>query len=223
MARYTYTLREVISTFGRDEVKGWFKDYNLEDYLSLEEINEVRARGTWSEDRLADRILTHYMLREIGTEAIGEFMLNIKDMMNEIMETYAPIIYSASIKYNPLVSVDVTETYDRNTDSSSTTNSNTKTNASGLNVNSDTPQGQISKNAILAGNYATSTSANENDNEVKDTSSNIGEGNEHSTRTTKGNSGARTMQELIEAYRRNIRPIETEIVYALEPLFMSIK
>lgn len=223
MARYTYTLREVVATFGKEEVKEWFKDYNLEDYLSTEEMNVINARGTWNADRLADRIITHYTNREIGCEGIGEFMLNIKDMMNEIMETYAPVIYSASLSYNPLENVNVTETYDRESNSNSVTNSNTKTNASGLEVSSDTPQGQISKSAILAGNYATSTSANETDNNVVDNTSNTGDGKEHSTRTTKGNSGSRTMQELVEAYRKTIRPIETEIVYALEPLFMSIK
>lgn len=222
MARYTYTLREVVATFGKDEVKSWFKDYNINDYLSQEEINLIRARGTWSEDKLADRIITHYMNREIGCEGIGEFMLNITDMMNEVMESYLPLIYSASFNYNPLTDVDVTETYDRTSDSSSTTNSTSKSNASGLNVSSDTPQGNISKDAILAGNYATSTSANESDNEVQDDSTNVGEGKEHYTRKTEGNSG-RTKAQMIDEYRRNIRAINTEIVYALEPLFMSIK
>ena len=222
MARYTYTLREVIATFGQEEVKSWFKDYDLGDFLSDEEINVIRDRNTWNEDKLADRIIMHYMNREVGTEAIGEFMLNVKDMMNEVMEVYLPVIYSSSLSFNPLNAVDVTETFDRNTDSTSTTDSTSKTNASGLNVNSDTPQGQISKNAILRGDYATSTSANENDSQVTDNSKNIGEGNEHYTRKTTGTSG-RTKQELIDEYRRNIRAINTEIVYALEPLFMSIK
>ena len=222
MARYTYTLREVVATFGKDEVKSWFKDYNINDYLSQEEINLLRARGTWSEDKLADRIITHYMNREIGCEGIGEFMLNITDMMNEVMESYLPLIYSASFNFNPLTDVDVTETYDRTSDSSSTTNSTSTTNASGLNVSSDTPQGQISKDAILAGNYATSTSANESESGVSDNSSNVGEGKEHYTRKTEGNSG-RTKAQMIDEYRRNIRAINTEIVYALEPLFMSIK
>ena len=222
MARYTYTLREVIATFGEEEVKSWFKDYDLKDFLSDEEINVIRERNTWNEDKLADRILIHYMNREVGTEAIGEFMLNVKDMMNEVMEVYLPVIYSSSLNFNPLNAVDVTETFDRTSDSTSTTDSTSKTNASGLNVNSDTPQGQISKNAILRGDYATSTSANENDSQVTDNSKNIGEGNEHYTRQTTGTQG-RTKQELIDEYRRNIRAINTEIVYALEPLFMSIK
>lgn len=222
MARYTYTLREVIATFGEEEVKNWFKDYNLNDFLSDEEINVIRDRNTWSEDKLADRIIMHYMNREIGTEAIGEFMLNIKDMMNEVMEVYLPVIYSSSLRFNPFNAVEMLETYDRTSDSTSTTDSTSKTNASGLNVNSDTPQGQISKNAILRGDYATSTSANESDNQVTDNSKNIGEGKEHYTRQTTGTNG-RSKQELIDEYRRNIRAINTEIVYALEPLFMSIK
>ena len=34
MARYTMELREMISTFGEDEVKSWFMDYDLSDYLT---------------------------------------------------------------------------------------------------------------------------------------------------------------------------------------------
>lgn len=222
MARYTYTLREVIATFGEEEVKSWFKDYRLKDFLTDTEIAVIRERNTWNEDRLASRIVKHYMNREIGCEGIGEFMLNISDMMQEVMETYAPIIYSASLKIDPLISNSVTETFDQTSDSSTTNNSTTNTKSSDLNVSSDTPQGQISKDAILRGDYATSTSANEGDNEATSNSTNIGNGNEHYTRKTEGNSG-RTMQELVDEYRRNIRAIDTEIVYALEPLFMSIK
>lgn len=222
MARYTYTLREVVATFGESEVKSWFKDYNLTDFLTDAEIAVIRERNTWNEDRLANRIVRHYLNREIGCEGIGEFMLNISDMMQEVMETYAPIIYSASLKIDPLVSNSVTETFDQTSDSTTTNNSTTNTNSSDLNVSSDTPQGQISKDAILRGDYATSTSANEGDNNVTSNSTNNGNGNEHYTRTTEGNTG-RTMQELVDEYRRNIRAIDTEIVYALEPLFMSIK
>lgn len=221
MARYTYTLREIVSTFGKEEVKNWFKSYQLSDYLSNEEINVIRDKNTWNEDLLADRIITHYLNREIGCEAIGEFMNNVNDMMNEVMETYLPLIYSTSLKFNPLNDVEMTETYNRYSDSNSTTNSSSTSKGSGLNIASDTPQGQISKTAILEGDYATSTSANESDNLVKDSSENIGKGTEHFTRKTEGSN--RSKQILIDEYRRNIRAINTEIVYALEPLFMSIK
>lgn len=219
MSKYTFELREVISTFGRDEVKGWFSDYNLSDYLTDEEIKVIEDKGVWSKDQLAERILDHFYTREIGTDAIGQFMLFIKDKLREVMETYAPIIYSASIKYDPLVNVNFSETYSGTSGASS--QSNTTSNGSGLVVNSDTPQGQISKNEILQGKYASSTGANENSN--TGTSTTDSNGREEYVKTTKGNSGvSATSQAMIKKYRDVIRAVNTEIVYELEPLFMGI-
>lgn len=212
-------VRELISTFGEDEVKGYFMDYELSDYLTPEEIQVINSRGVWSKEQLANRIIEHYYTREIGTDAIGQFILFAKDKMHEIMETYAPLIYSASIKYDPLVNVDYTETYSGTSDSSS--NSSSTSNGSGLTVNSDTPQGQINKSEILQGKFASSTGANETENSVEDTSSNSG--NQNYTKTMRGNSGvSATAQKMILQYRENIRALNTEIVYELDPLFMGI-
>lgn len=223
MAKYTMELRELISTFGEDEVKGWFTNWELSDFLTEEEINVINERGTWSKEKLTNRIMDHYFTREIGTDAIGQFILFVKDKMNEIMETYAPLIYSASIEYDPLVNVNFTETYQGSNTSANQSSSNSKSNGSGLTVNSDTPQGQISKNAILQGQYASSTGANETENSVNDASTSNGQGTEQYTKTTKGNSGVTaTAQALVKQYRDVIRALNTEIVYELEPLFMGV-
>lgn len=212
-------IRELVSTFGRDEVKSWFSQYELSDFLTEDEIKVINDRGTWNKDKLAERIIDHYYTREIGTDAIGQFMLFAKDKMNEVMETYAPLIYSAAIEYDPLVNVNFTEVYSGQTNSNSDSKSNS--NSSGLTVNSDTPQGQISKSQILQGRYASSTGANENENQVTDTSTN--QGKEDYVKTTKGNSGVTaTAQALIKQYRDTIRALNTEIVYELEPLFMGL-
>lgn len=223
MSKYTFELREVISTFGEDEVKSWFMDYDLSEFLTPEEIAVITARGVWSKEQLADRIITHFKMREVGTDSIGSFRLYIKDLLKETMETYAPLIYSASIKFDPLVNVDFTETFDRQSENQSNSNSSSTTNGSGLTVNSDTPQGQISKSEILQGKYATSTGANETENNINDQSASNGTGKERYTKTTKGNSGvSATAQALIKQYRDVIRAINTEIVYELEPLFMGL-
>lgn len=219
MSKYTYDIRELCSTFGREEVKGWFEDFELTDYLSYDEVMVINDKGIWTKDQLAERIIDHYFTREIGTDAIGQFILFAKDKMKEIMETYAPLIYSASIAYDPLVNVDYTETYTGTNANSSESNSNST--GSGLTVNSDTPQGQISKTEILKGKYASSTGANETENRVNDTSSSSG--NQEYSKTIKGNSGvSATAQKMVEQYRDNIRALNTEIVYELEPLFMGL-
>ena len=212
-------IRELISTFGEDEVKSWFEQYELSDYLTAEEIAVIAERGVWNKDKLTQRIIDHYFTREIGSDAIGQWMLFVKDKMHEVMETYAPLIYSASIKFDPLVNVDFTEEY--NATNSSSNKSNSSSNGTGLTVNSDTPQGEIRKSAILAGAYASSTGANETENNITDSSE--AKGNQDYIKKVKGNSGvSATAQALIQQYRDYIRALDTEIVYELEPLFMGL-
>ena len=219
MAKYTMELREIISTFGEDEVKSWFEQYELSDYLTPEEIKVIEDRGVWSKDKLTQRIIDHYFTREIGSDAIGQWMLFVKDKMHEVMETYAPLIYSSAIKFDPLVNVDYTEDYVGANDSKNSSTS--RSTGSGLTVNSDTPQGNISKSSILRGDYASSTGANETDNSISDSSN--AEGNQSYRKTVKGNSGvSATAQALIKQYREYIRALDTEIVYELEPLFMGL-
>ncbi|MBO7715521.1 MAG: hypothetical protein J6S85_18305 [Methanobrevibacter sp.] len=219
MTKYTMELREIISTFGADEVKSWFSEYELSDYLTPEEVAVIEERGTWSKDMLANRIMEHFFTREICTDAIGQWRLFVKDKMHEVMETYAPLIYSSSIKFDPLVNVDYTEKYSAINEGES--NSASKSTGSGLTVNSDTPQGQISKSEILQGKYASSTGANETENNIDDSTTN--RGSQEYTKTMKGNSGvSATAQALIEQYRKYIRALNSEIVYELEPLFMGL-
>ena len=223
MAKYTFELRELISTFGRDEVKSWFMDYNLSDYLTPEEIQVIEDKGVWSKDKLADRILTHFYLREAGQDSTGAFILMVKDLMSELMETYAPLIYSASIQYDPLVNVNFSETFDRQTDNTSQSSRNSSGSSTGLVIDSDTPQGQINKTEILQGKYASKTSGSEGTSNTNEAGNVNDTGNEHYVKTTKGNSGvSATSQAMIQQYRDIIRALNTEIVYNLEPLFMGL-
>lgn len=223
MSRYTMQLRTVIDICGEDTVKSWFSDYELTDYLTPDEIAVIEERGTWNKDKLAQMIVDHYYMYEIGLETIGLFKHQAKVAMREIMEEKLPLIYSAAIKYDPLVNVDYTEEYTRESDNQSSANSTSRSNASGLTVNSDTPQGQISKSAILGGSYASSTGANESENSMNDQSNTEGSGNEHYVKTIKGNSGvSATAQKMIEQYRQNIIMINRDIIKDVGILFMSV-
>lgn len=205
---YTMTLYEIINNFyTRAEVESWFKDYELSDYLTEEQIQVVTENGLWSKDKLASKIVDHYLMEQIGFETMALFKHKVKITMQEIMESKLPMIYSRAIEYDPLVNVDFTETFARTVDSSG--------NSSGLNVGSDTPQGQISKASILAGDYATGTSASEGE------ATNNSE--ENYTKRVKGNSGvSATAQKMVEQFRNNIRAIDYEIIQELEDLFMII-
>ena len=139
MARYTIELRNIISMFGEETVKSWFTDYELTDYLTDDEIAVITARGTWNKDKLAQAIIDHYYMYEIGFETPALFKHQAKVLMRELMEEKLPLIYSAAIEYDPLVNVDYSETYS-GTNSGQSQSSSTS-NGSGLTVNSDTPQG----------------------------------------------------------------------------------
>lgn len=215
MSKYTMELRRVIDFFDRETVEGWFKDYKLTDFLTQDEIDVINERGTWSKDKLATKIVDHYFMREIGFETPALFRHFVKVSMNEIMERKLPLIYSASLNYDPLVNVDYTETFNRTIDNTSESNDN----SSGLTVNSTTPQGEISKAQILAGKYASSTQAGESEN----TSSTTGNSEEGSTKHVKGNSGvSATAQKMIQQYRENIIAIDGDIIYELNDLFMGV-
>lgn len=207
MSKYTTELRFIVQNTSREEVESWFMDYELSDYLTEEEIAVIEERGTWSKEKLASLIVDHYYMHEIGLETVGLFQHQAKVAMREIMEEKLPLIYSASIKYDPMVNVDFTETY--------TAENSQDGNADGLNVNSDTPQGQISKTEILGGKYASSTGASEGTSHSEGTNS--------YTRHQKGNSGTlTTAQALVQQYRKNIIMINRDIVKDLSSLFMGI-
>lgn len=219
MARYTIELRNVIMICGENTVKGWFSDYELSDYLTDEEIAVITARGVWSKDKLAQAIIDHYYMYEIGFETPALFAHQAKVIMRELMEEKAPLIYSAAIQYDPLVNVDYSESYTGS--NSGQSQSSSTSSGSGLTVNSDTPQGQISKAAILGGSYASSTGANETSNTVTDGSSNSG--SQTYTKTVRGNSGvSATAQKMVQQYRENIIMINRDIIKDVGTLFMSI-
>ena len=86
MATYTIELRKVCDLYGRDEVENWFKSYNLNDYLTQEQIQVLQKENIWTKDKLAKMIVDHYFMREIGFETPALFRHYAKVTMQEIME-----------------------------------------------------------------------------------------------------------------------------------------
>lgn len=231
MAKYTIELRRICDIYGRDEVESWFKNYDINNYLTPTQIEQIQKFNVWSKDRLATKIVDHYYMREIGFETPTLFKHYAKIKMQEIMERYLPKIYSNFLEYDPLSNVDFTEEYTREITGTGknegNSNSNSSNNASGLNVNSDTPQGQISKQDILNGAYASNTNASETQSSINDntkTSSNS-ESNtvEKFTRHEEGDNGVIiTNQRLVKEYREIIVAIDEEIINELNKLFMGL-
>lgn len=149
MAKYTIELRKICDIYKREEVEKWFKSYELSEFLTPEQIEVISTANIWNKDNLARKIVDHYFMREIGFETPALFAHYAKVTMQEIMEEKLPLIYSSSIKYDPLVNVDYTETFERNQEGNANnnaeSNSNSNSQSESLNINNQTPQSKITK------------------------------------------------------------------------------
>ena len=234
MSKYTIEVRELFTPikynpplYTKEQVEGFFKDYELSDYLTPAQIETITTAGIWSKDKLAKKIVNHYYMREIGQETIGLWIHYVKDTMELLMEEYLPLIYSASISYDPLINVDYTETFTRtaNVDNTGESISNSTNSGNSIGINSDTPQGRVTKASILAGNYATATQGTETESQIDNTTNTTSgsESEEEYTKRMVGNSGvSATAQKMIQQYRDNIRAIDREIIEKLEYCFFGL-
>ena len=233
MSKYTTRLYDIINIglFTQDEIESWFTDYELSDFLTTSQILTIQKAGVWNKEKLAKKIVNHYLMQEIGSETIGLFRYRAKIKMNELMEEKLPLIYSAAIQYDPLVNVDYTETFTRNIKSDGTnsgeSNSESTSNSNGITLNSNTPQGRVSKADILAGNYVTTTSGSESEANANSNTTTSGEAqnntDENYEKRVKGNSGvSATAQKMVEQFRENIIAIDRDIIRECSNLFMGL-
>ena len=231
MSKYTIELRKICDIYGRNEVEKWFKDYELSNYLTPLQIEQIEKFNVWSKDRLASKIIDHYYMKEIGFETPALFKHYAKITMQEIMERYLPKIYSNFLEYDPLSNVDFTEEYTReiigtgeNEGTSASTSSNQ---SSGMNINNNTPQKRIEKQELESGIFASSTNQSETESQIQDetntNSSSKSNTLEKFTRHEEGDNGVIiTNQRLVKEYREIIVAIDEEIINELNSLFMGI-
>lgn len=216
MASFTIELRSIIETLGLNEVVSWFSSYDLSDYLSADQIEAVTASG-WTKEKLANKIINNYEMREIGFETPTYFAKRAAVFMNQIMEEKAPLIYAKTKLIYPLQDINITETFNASGRANSTNTSTSD--GSGLTVNSNTPQGEINKATILSGHYASSTSANEGESK-SNSQDNTNSQNEY-IKTIQGNQ-RKSQSELFKEFQKSIIAIDKEIIDRAGCLFMNI-
>lgn len=227
MATYTVELRKLCEIYGREEIENWFKDYELSHYLTPLQIEQIEKFGVWSKDRLAQKIVDHYFMREIGLETPALFKHYAKVTMQEIMERELPKIYSNFLEYDPLSNVDFTETYTREIEGSNqgNSNSNSSNNSSGYNILNNTPETRITKQQLESGIYASQTNQSDTETQINDETNTQSSSNtiEKFTRHEEGDNGVIiTNQRLVKEYREIIVAIDEEIINELGKLFMAI-
>ena len=232
MAKYTIEVRKICEIYGRNTVESWFKNYNLSDFLTTAQISAITSSNVWTKDKLATKIVDNFYFREIAFETPAMFEHFAKVKMNNIMDKYLLLIYSSSLNLNPLEDVNTTHSTNRtlnnsnNTTGQSSSTMSVANNSSGLIVNSNTPQGQISKANILNGTYASSTSANENSGTSYTTdATNTSTSGQNATsesisKTETGNRSSKA--DLLLKYRKTILNIDEMILNELNDLFFGL-
>lgn len=216
MASFTIELRALVETFGIDEIISWFSSYDLANYLTSTQITILNQSG-WTKEKLAQMIIDHYEMREIGFETPAYFAKRAQVFMAEIMDEKAPLIYAKTQIIEPIFDTNIVETFTGS--GSSDSNSTSTSNGNGITINSNTPQGQINKETILNGSYASSTSANEG--ESKNTNDSKGNSQNEYTKTIKGNQ-KKSPVEMLHDYQKYMTAINKEIVDRAGCLFMNI-
>lgn len=199
---------------------------------------------------LNQKIIDHYMFREIGQETPGRFKHFLKTRMNEIMLRYNKLYLSELLTFNPMYDHDISETYKKTTKGLATgknqgasaglvkgksdgTDSRKDT---GLSVSSTTPQGLITRPDLNGDIYASSAARsvnddaglNHNDSESNSTSQDYTENSSNIDNTDdfirhiSGNSGAKNFAELLTAYRETLLDIDMKIINDLNDLFLGV-
>lgn len=227
MASYTMELRRVCEIYGRSEVENWFKDYNLTDFLTPQQISQIEKYGVFSKEKLASMIVDHYYMREIGLETPALFKHYAKVKMQEIMESKLLKIYTKFLEYDPLSSVDYTEEFRReiNSEGEGESKSKTENQAESFNITNDTPQTKITKQDVNNGFYASATGQTETTGEAEDqtNTSNKNKTIETYTHSMKGDNGVIvTNQYLVREFRELAVNFNQEIIEELNPLFMGL-
>ena len=227
MAKYTIELRKVCEYYTREEVENWFKNYEVSEYLTSEQIALIEKHGVWNKDRLARDIVDHYYMREIGFETPGLFKHYAMVTMREIMGRQLLNIYSTFLEYDPLSNVDYTETYTREItgESEGTSNSSSENNANGLNINNNTPQKRITKQDIDTGAYASNVNQSETESTIENetTTNTSSTTTETYTHHMEGDNGVIvTNQYLVREFRELVQNFNEQIINELNILFMGL-
>jgi hypothetical protein len=215
MSNYTVQLRKVINS----GVKLFDFEYSFFD---------ANYKSTFEQ-----HFIDHFYMRELGSETVGLFKHYLKRTFNEILPYYNELFKTATINYEKLNNVSLSEEYSK----LSSINNNfegTGTNTiigSGTDTQeqkySDTPQGNVANidNGYLT-NYTKDTNTNNTSSSGNSTQTSNGttENNESFTKTTKGNSNI-TQTDLLTKHielQKTLQNIEKMFFEECNDLFMLL-
>lgn len=205
MSKYTVTIKNLI-------------DNNFDFELTSYPIFDENYRNT-----LNEKILYHYYESEIGFETPALFRFYLKQRMNEIMTKYN-ILYENQIKIldNITGNVNLTESFERESDAISTTSADSSSSSQNKNLFQDTPQGNLDTTSLENQKWATNLTMN--NGIVSDNSNSSGNTNttENYIKRIVGNNGNKYNLDILNDLNEKFLNIDMLIIEDLNDLFMGI-
>lgn len=155
MGDFTLTLQEVME-YEHDTGTGL--RIGLHDYPIFDKAYRIP---------LNEKIINHFLLREMAHETIPQFTWALRRKMHEIMPLYNQLYKSTLIDFDPLSTFDLLTERDDTGEEKTETTSDNKTTVKGEStartVNSDFPQGQLQKSRDYATSATDAESGSESD------------------------------------------------------------
>lgn len=233
MASFTMELKNVIQVC----------DIGLKKYPIFDESHR---------DILNKKIIDTYFTREIGIESVDDWVMKLNVKMANIMPKYNQLYKSELLNFDPLITMDMKQISDSNSESNSDTtannvsktdseseelanqNSTTTTDSKARVVNSTTPQKRLAGNMDYAsgGTDTTSLTGVDNDATSGSNASSTVNNNSDTTSNVSNNDSAHgesstkgysgSPSALLQEFRDTILNIDLEIIEELDELFMQI-
>ena len=233
-AEYTMTLGSIIDNgYDTDEALHLSADY----YPIYDESHRAE---------LNNKIVRHFVLREIGMETVQQFVWYLGVTMCEIMPYFNERYKTLAMEFDPLLSVDMTTDSESGSESqssgkasssqdstsSSTSKSDNSSTTTSKSFDSDVPQtgvvGDFSRYASHANESQADSSgtATSNQDSESHTSAVSATDFQHDSTNSKGKSHtsgrSQSGTSLIREYRDAIINVDMEVIHSLEPCFMQI-
>lgn len=173
---------------------------------------------------LNQRILDHYALYEIGQETEGMFKFALNRRLREIMRYYNQLYLSEKIVFDPLSTMDYTDSTDTtnalNTQQDSTTHNTNDTASKARIVNSDLPQVHLSPDEDYASSGADTTSDSAVSGDATSATTGTDTANGTVSHVTQGRQGPAAT--LLMNYRASLLNIDLMVVMECANLFMGL-
>ena len=192
---------------------------------------------------LNEKIIRHYLMREISVETPQAFAFLLGRTMNENMPYYNQLYETELMKFDPFITTEIWQTGNTantsNSDSNSTakqtansdgnSTSNTTTDNTAMTFNSEFPQTRIDDFRRYATSASQTDSRGTSDTATRQHSTNdtATDSTGHQTDTAHGSSEAHTSgfsgsrSQLLNEFRNTLLNIDMMVVQSLEKLFMQ--